>query len=251
MTKQRGPLSSRDAQHTMPLIREDVLDTLLALAAAERQEFDPKAVAALLCTQAVELTPASAATVTLAWPDCAPEVVASSTNAACDVTQWQWDHHTGPAPLSYRTGAAAADTDARITEQDRADLTAALTAAGFSHARALPMRRRDETLGVLTLYAEEANPAWDMPATPQAMADAAAIGLAQGREIHRLVKLAAQLQSALDSRIVIEQAKGIIAERFGWDLGHAFQVLRHYARAHNYRLADVCHNIIQQGRQPS
>lgn len=233
-------------------MRDDVLDTLLALAAAGRQGFDPNAVAALLCSQTVELTPASAATVTLAWPECAPRIVASSTNAACDVTQWQWDHDKGPAPLSYRTGAATAHTDDRITERDRADLIAALTAAGFSDARALPMRRRDETFGVLTVYAEaEPNPAWHLPATPQAMADAAAIGLAQGREIRRLEKRAAQLQSALDSRIVIEQAKGIIAERFGWDPGHAFQVLRRYARAHNYRVADVCHTIVQQGRQPS
>ncbi|MFZ0160362.1 MAG: GAF and ANTAR domain-containing protein [Kineosporiaceae bacterium] len=76
------------------------------------------------------------------------------------------------------------------------------------------------------------------------LADMAAIGLLQERAIHGHRIVADQLQTALNTRIRIEQAKGVLAERYGIDMNEAFTTIRNYARSHNQRLADVTHLIL-------
>jgi AmiR/NasT family two-component response regulator len=83
----------------------------------------------------------------------------------------------------------------------------------------------------------------------QALADVATIGLLQQRAIHRRDVLTEQLQAALNSRVLIEQAKGVLAERLRVDLADAFTMLRSSARNHNRRLSDLAQAIVDGTEQ--
>jgi GAF domain-containing protein len=111
---------------------------------------------------------------------------------------------------------------------------------GFRSVYALPLRLRGATIGALNLFRIEpgaAEPS-DVRAA-QALADMATIGLMQQRAVHEARELAGQLQLALHSRVIIEQAKGLLAERLSCELEEAFQLIRTYARNRNLRLREV------------
>ena len=107
------------------------------------------------------------------------------------------------------------------------------------------MRLRDEVIGALNLF--RAGPGPLDPAElriGQALADVATISLLQERNVRRSETAAEQLQAALTSRVIIEQAKGKLAERLGLDVDHAFVMLRQHARTSNQRLTDVARNFV-------
>jgi GAF domain-containing protein len=113
-------------------------------------------------------------------------------------------------------------------------------AGAFRSVHALPMRLRGEAIGALNLFHRTPGslPAADL-ALGQALADVATIGILQERAIRRGEVLNEQLQSALNSRVIIEQAKGVVAQLLGLGMDDAFAVLRGRARQRNQRLADV------------
>jgi GAF domain-containing protein len=117
--------------------------------------------------------------------------------------------------------------------------------AGFRSVYAFPMQRRDRTVGTLEVFAAAAVGLGDDDvALGQALADVAAIGILNERDARSQGALIDQLQGALDSRVAIEQAKGILAERFEIDMDTAFTALRSYARSNSSRLLDVAHTVI-------
>jgi hypothetical protein len=107
------------------------------------------------------------------------------------------------------------------------------------------MRLRDQVIGALNLFRAEPG-AFDPGAVDigQALADVATISLLHERSMQQSDILNEQLQTALNSRVMIEQAKGILAERLGLGMTQAFNVMRDFARNHNLRLADVAQSII-------
>jgi len=111
---------------------------------------------------------------------------------------------------------------------------------------ALPLRLRGQAIGTLNLFhgAPGALPEADL-ALGQALADVATIGILQERAIRRGEVLAEQLQAALNSRVIIEQAKGVLAQRGNLAMHAAFDRLRHYARGHNLRLTEVARQIVE------
>jgi GAF domain-containing protein len=118
-------------------------------------------------------------------------------------------------------------------------------AAGFHSVHALPLRLRGTVIGALNLFhiePGEMRPV-DVDAA-QALADVATIAILQHRAVLETQLVNDQLHHALNSRIVIEQAKGMVAERAGLDMQQAFAALRNHARHHNRRLADVAHDVI-------
>ena len=78
------------------------------------------------------------------------------------------------------------------------------------------------------------------------MADIATIGILQERAIRRGEVLSEQLQAALISRVVLEQAKGVVAHVGKMDMADAFKVLRRYARDHNLRLTAVAETVVNR-----
>jgi AmiR/NasT family two-component response regulator len=107
------------------------------------------------------------------------------------------------------------------------------------------MRLRDQVVGALNLFRAAPSPfaAADLR-IGQALADVATIGLLQERSLRRTEILAEQLQGALNSRVIIEQAKGKLAERRSIDMEDAFRMLRDYARNSNQHLTDVARNFV-------
>ncbi|TMM33258.1 MAG: ANTAR domain-containing protein, partial [Actinobacteria bacterium] len=121
---------------------------------------------------------------------------------------------------------------------------------GFAAVHALPMRLRTEVIGALNFFDTRPGAMDDgRRRIGQALADVATIGLLQQRAIRRGDMVTQQLQTALNSRVLIEQAKGILAERLHLDVADAFTLLRTTARNHNQRLSDLAQAIVDGSEQ--
>ena len=133
-----------------------------------------------------------------------------------------------------------------MTTHGRVPVAEAAARSGFRTVEALPMRLRDQVIGALNLFRAEPGPI--DPADlriGQALADVATIGLLHERNVRRREAVAEQLQAALNSRVVIEQAKGKLAERLSVDMDRAFNMLRDYARNTNQHLTDVARTLVE------
>jgi transcriptional regulator with GAF, ATPase, and Fis domain len=204
----------------------------------------------LLTDRCVSMLDASAAGVLLADRDGELRVMAASDEQVRLLELFQLQSDEGPCLECFRTGAPVTVPDLR-TQADRwPHFAEAARLCGFGAVQALPMRLRNEVVGALNLFRAAPGP-FDPAAAPlaQALADVATISLLQQRSAHRSTALNEQLQTALNSRVLIEQAKGKLAERQGVDMEQAFTALRDYARAHNRRLADLAHAFIE-GAEP-
>ncbi|GLZ79666.1 transcriptional regulator [Actinorhabdospora filicis] len=153
----------------------------------------------------------------------------------------------GPCPECFRTGepVAVPNLKAPAATVRWPEFAQAASALGYGSVHALPMRLRGDVIGALNLFDTEYGPL--PPATHrlgQALTDVATIGLLQARAVDDRVVLARQLRHALDSRVVIEQAKGVLAERTGLDMHECFELLRSAARNRNRRVADLARAIV-------
>ena len=117
---------------------------------------------------------------------------------------------------------------------------------GFSEVHAVPMRRRSEVIGALNLFGTGVGAVdEDTLRLGQALADVATIGILQARAAVQRDALAAQLQTTVNNRVVIEQAKGVIAERRHLDMDQALVVLRTRARNGNREMSAVARAIVE------
>jgi len=199
----------------------------------------------LLTDRCVGMLGASAAGVLLADRDGELRVMAASDEQVRLLELFQLQNDEGPCLECFHTGAPVTVPDLR-TQADRwPRFVTQAQHSGFTAVQALPMRLRDEVVGALNLFRTHPGP-FDPVGTPiaQALADVATISLLQQRSTHRSNVLNEQLQTALNSRVLIEQAKGKLAERQGIDMEQAFTALRGYARAHNRRLSDLARAFI-------
>src|SRR5450755_4524333 len=199
----------------------------------------------LLTDRSVALLSAAAAGVVLADPRGQLRVAAASSQAAGLMELFQIQNDQGPCLDCFRTGQPVTAADLTGPDQQWPRFAAAAITAGFRAVEAVPMRLRDEVIGALNLF--RAGPGPLGPAElriGQALADVATIGLLQERNVRRSETAAEQLQAALNSRVIIEQAKGKLAERLGLDMDRAFALLRDYARSRNRRLSDLAQAFI-------
>ncbi len=119
---------------------------------------------------------------------------------------------------------------------------------GYGWVCGVPLRHGTEILGAMNLFRKVDEPLGDSDVRlAQALADVATVALLQRRETVQARRRAAQLQEALDSRVLIEQAKGVLAERLGTEPDEAFAYLRGQARDSNRKLRDVAHEIVHGG----
>src|SRR5450755_1169610 len=199
----------------------------------------------VLTDRSVQLLDVSAAGLLLADPRGELRVVAASSEAARLLELFQIQNDQGPCLDCFRTGrpVAAADLAAAAPRWPR--FAPVAREAGFAAVQALPMRLREQVIGALNLF--RAHPGPYDPAdirVGQALADVATISLLQERNMRHSDTLNEQLQTALNSRVIIEQAKGKLAERLGLDMDQAFGLLRESARTSNRRLSDVAHAFV-------
>ncbi len=221
------------------------VSTLVELAETLVADFDVVELLSLLVDRCVEVLDIGAAGLMLVGPDGDLRVMASSSEAMRVLELFELQSHEGPCLDCYRSGKAVVNQDlATVNGRWRRFAPRAL-AAGFCSVHALPMRLRGTVIGALNLFHAEAGEmrSADVEAA-QALADVATIAILHHRASTQAQVLNEQLQHALNCRIVIEQAKGMVAEREGLDMEQAFTALRMYARNHNLRLVDVAEAVI-------
>jgi GAF domain-containing protein len=198
----------------------------------------------VLTSRSVELLDVSAAGLLLADPRGELRVVAASSEAARLLELFQLQSDQGPCLDCFRSGQPVGATNLSA-DQRWPQFAAAAQQAGFSAVQALPMRLRDQVIGALNLFRTTAGP-FDDDAVQigQALAGVATISLLNERSVRRADTLNEQLQTALNSRVIIEQAKGKLAERLGIDVDLAFTLLREQARNRNQRLSDLARAFV-------
>lgn len=228
------------------MTRELVLArTLVELADSLVDDFDVVDLLTMLADRCVEVLDVQAAGIMLAAPDGQLRVMASSSEAMRVLELFEIQAQEGPCLDSHRTGRAIVNQDLGASDCPWPRFAAEAIDAGFHSAHALPMHLRSSVIGALNLFREgvgEMGPA-DV-AVAQAFADVATIAILQHRAAREAENLAQQLTHALNSRVVLEQAKGVIAERLDLDMERSFSTLRNHARNHNLRLVDVAQSVI-------
>jgi transcriptional regulator with GAF, ATPase, and Fis domain len=194
----------------------------------------------LLADRCVGVLGVGAAGVLLADLNGELRVMAASSEQARLVELFQIQNDEGPCLECFRTGAPVTVPDLAAEALRWPQFVAQAQLRGFTGVQALPMRLRDDVVGALNLFTSGPN-RFDPAAIPlgQALADVATISLLQQRSTRANSLLNEQLQTALNSRVLIEQAKGKLAERLDIDMEQAFTALRSYARAHQRRLSDL------------
>ena len=226
--------------------RESLLArTLVELADTLVADFDVVELLTLLADRCVDVLDVGAAGLMLVAPDGSLRVMASSSEAMRVLELFEIQAQQGPCLDCFRTGKPVINQDLVAAHDRWPRFATEALAAGFHSVHALPMRLRGKVIGALNLFHPEpgAMRQADVDAA-QAFADVATIAILQHRAATEAHALNEQLNGALNTRIVIEQAKGVVAERQGLDMEQAFATLRNHARNHNRRLADVATDVI-------
>ncbi|WP_104082737.1 GAF and ANTAR domain-containing protein [Cryobacterium sp. Y11] len=200
-----------------------------------------------LVEKCAALLDASAAGIILSDGDGELEVVASTNERSRLVEILQLRSGSGPCVESFITGLAVAIPDIERTGEKWPKFRRGALDQGFASMHAVPLRLRATTIGSLNLF-------WDRTGglsasdtnTVQALADVATIGILQERAIRESDIVRQQLQHALSSRVLIEQAKGVVAYTHGVHMGDAFDRIREYARNNGLPLAEVANRIVSR-----
>jgi transcriptional regulator with GAF, ATPase, and Fis domain len=199
-----------------------------------------------------ELLAADAAGIVLGDAQRHLRVVAASSDDAELMELLQLQNDEGPCLECFRTATPVSVSDLDDAARRWPRFAAAVRARGaFRSVHALPLRLRLESIGALTLFHRRPGPLPEVDlALGQALADVATIGILQERAIRQGEVVNEQLQTALNSRVVIEQAKGVIAERADVPMDVAFVRLRRYARSSNQKLSDVARSLVERDLDP-
>ena len=204
-----------------------------------------------LCCHAIELLDVAAAGVMLADENSRLVAVAASDERTHALEVFALQHEQGPCPEAYRTGRQL-----QVAVEDVRDrwpnFAAVVREQGYGWVCGMPLRHGEEILGALNLFRTEAAPLPDSELrVAQALADVATVSLLQRRETAEARRLVAHLQVALNSRVYIEQATGVLAERHALLPDEAFALLRRQARDSNRKLHDIAHEIVHGGSDPA
>lgn len=173
--------------------------------------------------------------------------MASSNETGKMFELFQLQNSEGPCLDCFSTGEPVINADLASASDRWPHFAPAAIAAGFQSVHAFPMRLRDEAIGALNIFGRADVEFQDKDVrVVQALADVATIGLLQERSIAKADDLAVQLSGALNSRIVIEQAKGALAQMEGTTPTEAFELMRSQARSSHRRLVDVAAEVLDQ-----
>lgn len=214
-------------------------------------DYDMADVLHQLTQHCVQLLDAAAAGLLLADQRGSLQVLASSTERTRLLELFQLQANEGPCLDCYRTGQPVRVSDLSQARDRWPVFAAEALSEGFRSVHAVPLRLRKEIIGALNLFGERPGDISEQDLTvARALADSATIGILQERAIHRGDVLTEQLQTALNNRITIEQAKGLLSHAGDLEMGQAFEKLRDYGRYRSTRLSDVAAKLVDGRLDP-
>jgi GAF domain-containing protein len=228
-----------------------LVDTFVTLADTLVAGYDVVDLLQTLVEACAELLDASAAGLLLADDSGDLAVVASTSERSRLVEMMQLHSGHGPCVEAYTTGAVVEVEDLELLSSRWPDFREEALAQGFRSVHAIPLRLRGTVIGTLNLFLSE--PGLMSPedaSVARGLADVATIGILHERTIRENSVAREQLQHALDSRVLIEQAKGVIAQTRNVDMDAAFRILRAYARSNNLNLHDVAARVVARSVTP-
>ncbi|HYH32348.1 MAG TPA: GAF and ANTAR domain-containing protein [Pseudonocardia sp.] len=225
---------------------DEVAGALVEFADTLVAEFDIVEFLQRLTDRCVELLPVDAAGLVLADTAGRSQVLAATSDDARLVELIQLHLEEGPCVECLRDGQPVDVGDVAHAGQRWPRFSPALLRLGFHAVQALPLRRRSDVIGAMNLFRTTPGEL-DAPTVriARAFTDVATIGLLQQRARREQELLVEQLQTALASRVLIEQAKGVLAERLKLGTEQAFTLLRQHARSRNHRLTDLARAVIE------
>jgi hypothetical protein len=224
---------------------QDLVAAFLELADTLVDDYDVVEFLHRLGGRCVQLVNATEAGIMLSGADGTLRYVASSSERMRLIELFELQHDEGPCVDAFRSGVAvhALITEDADTRWPR--FAPRARQVGFQSVSALPMRLRSQVIGALNLLSMASEPmSGEDQHVGQALADIATIGILQERALSSGHVVLSQLQTALESRVVIEQAKGIVAEHDHVSVDDAFTALRSYARTHHRRLRQTADQIV-------
>ncbi len=199
----------------------------------------------MLAGRCVELIDTQAAGILLVDPERKLRVVAASSEQARLIELFQVQNDEGPCLDAYSSGVPVIHAQLRETVERWPRFTPYAVGAGFESVCALPLRLRGTVIGALNLFRTSGGDLSDADiGLAQALADVATLAILHAEAALEAERRDQQLQHALDSRVVIEQAKGMLAEQAHIDMATAFQRIRAYARHNNRQLTSVAAAIV-------
>jgi hypothetical protein len=198
-----------------------------------------------LAARCSELLSVSAAGILLVDHHGTLNLVAASSEQARLIELVQLQNLEGPCLDAYTSGRPVQYADLRDGGSPWPKFATAALDGGYLSVQALPMRLRDTTLGAVNLFSQNTGPVDDDTLVlGQALADAATIGILHQRALAQQELVTEQLQSALNSRILIEQAQGYVSHSLSITVDEAFEVLRTHSRSANRRMTDVAADVV-------
>lgn len=230
---------------------ETLADTFVLLADTLVDDYDVVDLLDRLVTACVSLFGVTAVGILLDDQRGSLSVIASSSEESRLLEVFQLQADQGPCLDCVRSGKVVSSDDLGA-DADRWPLfVPAAVEAGYRSVTAVPLRLRAQRIGGLNMFGNRpAAVSPDDQRLAQALADVATIGILQRRSSHRTNVVAEQLQHALNSRVVIEQAKGVLAERHGLDMDAAFAALRSHSRNNNLKLTEVALAVVRGDIDP-
>ena len=215
----------------------EVADTLVA-------DFDIVDLHTLLAERCVQIFDIDAAAVMVVNANKELRLMAASDDGTRASEIFEVQANEGPSLECFESGEQVTNQDLKVKTELWPRFATAALSQGFSIVHALPMRLRSDAIGVLNLFQTAGRLTRDDLESAQALADIATIAILHHRARIDAKDLNDQLDQALTSRIVIEQAKGILAAKNDLSMDEAFAGLRDHARRNNRRLADVARSVV-------
>ena len=203
-----------------------------------------------LAQRVVELLDLSACGVLLADHHGDLNLLAASSEETRLLELFQLQNSQGPCLECYRSGNSVQSDDLTAARSRWPLFAPAAVASGYRSVQALPMRLRNEVIGTMNLFSSAPGPfTSEKLELGQALADTATIGILHERTVRRHEEVTDQLEAALNSRILIEQAKGVLAQRLNITIDQAFRALRGHARNTNTKITALAGAIVEDGLQ--
>ncbi|MGO4592607.1 GAF and ANTAR domain-containing protein [Leifsonia sp. 2TAF2] len=223
----------------------DLPAVFVLLAGALRPEFDVIDTMDVLIEASTRFTSADEGGIMLADGDGVLHVVASTSESAADTEEYQLWVGEGPCLETAQTGVLLDIPDLSQEEHRWPRFTRIAAEQAFVASHTFPLSVRGETIGALNLFSTRLGKLDDRETSLiRALTEVATIAVLQQRSLQKQVALSEQLQRALDSRVLIEQAKGVIAQKHRVPIEQAFRILRTHARSTNTRLHDVAFEVV-------